>query len=143
MSKNFINTLIIVALSLQGNYAFAQCANETSYSLSQALKDSLCVKKFILRGQRLEHLPRTVGLLRNAEYVDLQKNKFAYLPDELGNLAKTTQLVLSGNELKRAPESLCNMRQLTSLHVDRNYLVQLPANISELKKTDNTGCFVE
>ena len=86
MNRQITKIGCIVALLVQGNYAFAQCAKTTAYTMAEALKDSLCISQLILKIRKMEQLPPTVGKLKNVEMMDLQKNQFVLLPDEIGEV---------------------------------------------------------
>ncbi|MHA1797287.1 MAG: leucine-rich repeat domain-containing protein [Candidatus Helarchaeota archaeon] len=65
-------------------------------------------------------LPRSIGLLRNLEYLDLSGNGLRHLPPSFCNLSKLKCLILKNNSLTKFPSVLLKLKALRFLDVSNN-----------------------
>jgi len=122
--KYKITILILAFSTLIALFSFKSdpsqyCKDEkTYYSLEEALKNPLEVKKLDIAMQKLTSIPPEIGKLENLECLDLSFNKISNLPEEIKNLKKLKYLNLCGTRyLSGVPEILKSLQSLECLDI--------------------------
>lgn len=78
--------------------------------------------KLYLNCNKLQVLPRGIGLLRCLTHLDISLNELRYLPPEIGMLVHLKQLLLFDNHLDNLPYELGSLYQLEMLGIEGNPL---------------------
>ncbi len=110
------------------------------------------LRKLVLSGNKLESIPKEIGLLWRLKTLDLAQNKlesipeeiyklqhltrlnlshnfFTSIPNQIGLLSKLTTLDLTGNQLKSIPKKIGLLSNLTALELNGNQLESIPKKI--------------
>ncbi len=98
----------------------SDCVSEgkTFYSLADALKNPIEVKKLDISMNKLKYIPRDIGKLINLECLDLSFNTFSTLPLELASLKKLKYLNISGTRfLVKVPDVVFKIKSLEILDI--------------------------
>ena len=78
------------------------------------------------------YVPQAIGLLQQAESLNLHYNGFNTFPMEILQLQNLRELDLSENSLKQIPPEICQLKNLETLKLDYNQLTTLPPEIGLL-----------
>lgn len=78
------------------------------------------------------YVPQAIGLLQQAESLNLHYNGFNNFPMEILQLKNLKELDLSENTLKQIPPEICQLENLETLKLDYNQLTTLPPEIGLL-----------
>jgi len=97
-------------------------------SLPMALGGLGFLKKLVLNGNLLRHLPPQVLQLRRLEELSIEGNELEELPP-LTPLKRLKVLELDGNVLARLPRELRDLKHLTTLSVHDNPDLRLPSEL--------------
>ncbi|KAF2427735.1 hypothetical protein EJ08DRAFT_348728 [Tothia fuscella] len=75
-----------------------------------------------VNNNKLQHIPETIGKLRNLVHLDFSLNEISVLPPQLGMLTNLRELLLFDNLLEDLPCELGNLYQLEMLGIEGNPL---------------------
>jgi len=84
-----------------------------------------------LKGNQLEDVPDSFGLLKQLTEIDLSENNIKVVPDSI-LLAPLKKLILSKNGLQVLPAKLGTCKTLEKLVADNNKFTKLPDSLGQL-----------
>lgn len=117
-----MKALILIALIALSLTARSQCTECTS--LTEALKEPQKVLTLKLNGwqsgSRLDSLPRTIGLLVNAEIIYFSDHNIKTIPKEIGYLKQLKVLSFAGCQIENLPEEIFTLTNLKELILHDN-----------------------
>jgi hypothetical protein len=121
MKKLYILSLAIVFTITTGFVdMMSDCVSdsETFYSLADALKKPLEVKKLDISMAKLTTISADISKLTNLECLDLSFNKFSTLPTELSQLKNLKYLNLAGTRyMAKVPDVVFDITSLEILDI--------------------------
>lgn len=111
--------IALISLSLSGKSQCTECT-----SLAEALKDPQQVRTLKFngwqRGNRLDSLPQSIGLLVNAEIIYISDHNIKTIPKEIGNIKKCNVLSFAACLLESLPEEIFTLTNLKELILNDN-----------------------
>ena len=121
MKKLYVLSLAVVFILTTGFVdMMSDCVSdgETFYSLAEALKKPLEVKKLDISMSKLKVVSPDISKLTNLECLDLSFNTMSTLPNELSSLKKLKYLNLAGTRyMAKVPEVVFNIPSLEILDI--------------------------
>lgn len=108
-------------------------AQDTFYSLEEALKQPEKVKRLILKRKKLESIPKEILHLQDLEELNLTGNRLSILPKEILKLKKLKKLNLSRNRFQEFPEILVEMYWLQYLDLWDNEIENVALGVESMK----------
>ena len=108
-------------------------AQDTFYSLEEALEHPEKVKRLILKRKKIETIPKEILQLHNLEELDLTGNRLSSLPDEIQGLKKLKKLNLSRNRFHEFPGILVSMYWLQYLDLWDNEIEHVALGVEQMK----------
>jgi len=119
--KKFYSLLVVVFFISTGFVdMMSDCLSDgmTYYSLSDALKEPLKVKKLDISMQKLTSISADIAKLENLECLDLSFNKMGTLPLEIGTLKHLKYLNLAGTRyMANLPDVVFKLDSLQILDI--------------------------
>ncbi|MBU3059374.1 NEL-type E3 ubiquitin ligase domain-containing protein [Pseudomonas indica] len=101
------------------------------------------LKSLYLVENDLEHLPNSIGRLKNLQRLIADSNNLQDLPDSLTRLSKLEKLKVSFNLLTQLPQGMAGLTSLQSLNINSNLMQELPEDLAALPllklKANQTG----
>jgi len=86
-----------------------------------------------LGGNRIDSVPREIGLLKKLQVFYLGGNQLTEIPSEIGLLTQLKVFALCENQLETLPSTVSNLKQLKSLLLHRNRITALPVGLIKLR----------
>ncbi len=94
------------------------------------------MKNLNLNSKNLNHLPISIGGLKQLTLLSLSWNNLKTLPESITELENLNEIYLSGNlnlDLEDTFEKLSRLKRLKELNILANNITNLPASIAKLK----------
>tara|TARA_B110000211_G_C14041357_1_gene536920 strand:- start:158 stop:607 length:450 start_codon:yes stop_codon:yes gene_type:complete len=116
----FLSLAIVFTITTGFVDMMSDCVSdgETFYSLADALKKPLEVKKLDISMAKLTTISADISKLTNLECLDLSFNKFSTLPKELSSLKKLKYLNLAGTRyMPKVPDVVFEITSLEILDI--------------------------
>jgi len=150
--------LLFWLLMICSSYSFGQLGCEHCYSLEKAKLNPDRVKSLLLSNQDIKEFPKSIGLFKNLNYLDLSFNRLQSFPDTtfthenlrkininnnpgipekaffdyLDNFPKLEELRMNYCGIYELPTSLGNLKELKKLSLKGNSVNSLPIELNEL-----------
>ncbi|MEA5260836.1 leucine-rich repeat domain-containing protein [Arcicella aquatica] len=129
--------LLICLLLLKQICCLSQHTDSTFYSLEEANKAPLSVKKLIIKHKNYKSIPKDIFKYSNLTELTLHNTNIKRIPKEIQYLQNLEYLNLSYNRIRRVDPSITKLKKLKLLNLSNNNLKQLPEAILSLKYLEN------
>lgn len=113
-------------------FATTVFAQNTFYSLQEALEHPEEVTHLVLKRKKLKNFPKEILQFHNLEVLDLTGNRLSVLPNEIIELRKLKVLNLSRNRFEIFPSILLAMFWLEKLDLWDNEIENVPVGIKQM-----------
>ncbi len=87
--------------------------------------------------KNIHELPRSIGILKSLESLDLSETQIAALPESIGNNIALKFLDLNRTRIDSLPESIGNLKSLKGLYIRGTRIAELPESIGDLRSLEN------
>lgn len=140
-----LNEIIFRVCSLN----FMEVSKTSLNVLSDKIKDLTNLTALMLYDNKLDHLPKEIGLLRKLKTLDLSNNQIENLPNEISQLNELQSLNLIKNKISSLPDDLSAWSNLIAIKFSHNQFKQFPQglctstfkmHLTEIHATDNEIC---
>lgn len=140
--ENGLNDIIFRINSLN----FMEVSKTSLNVLSMKVKELENLTALMLYDNKLENLPKEIGLLRKLKTLDLSNNQITKLPEEMAQLSELQSLNLINNKIEKLPKDLSKWSNLIVIKFSHNKFQLFPQglcsptfkqHLSEIHATDN------
>src|SRR5581483_2018560 len=90
------------------------------------------LQRLYLSGNQIESIPKEIGQLHNLQILHLARNKIESIPKEIGQLHNLQTLLLNNNNIVNIPKEIGQLHNLQILHLQNNQIVNIPKEIGQL-----------
>jgi len=125
---------------------FLEISRTSLNVLSPKIKELENLTALMLYDNKLERLPKEIGLLRKLKTLDLSNNQIVALPDEISQLEKLQSLNIINNKISKLPKDLSKWSNMIVIKFSHNNFQRFPQSLcsptfkqhlTEIHATDN------